>query len=294
MQIILVTHPGRRPLSLTIKAWQLLVALIVITTLLTAGPLYAAFTAKPQDGIVRRLLDLWADTQTNVVAGKIGEIRARLDSMEAALEVSSQREPDEGLQRQSLRPGAALSSPDGALQGDDTQRALGLLEDRANRLQAAIEIQFIQREGAVRSALRHTLVTPVEGKFSSGFGWRSHPVHGRRAFHRGVDLSAPAGTPVLAVASGVVSFIGPAEAYGKLVAIAHEGGVVSRYAHLEGIEVTTGMAIPAGTRIGRVGSTGRSTGPHLHFELELDGRAVNPWPFLQPGRSSPLLHAAAT
>lgn len=129
--------------------------------------------------------------------------------------------------------------------------------------------------------LDRPLDKPVAGVMTSTFGWRKDPMVGEPAFHNGIDFSAPAGTPVRTAAAGVVSFIGPADSYGKLVVVSHGGRVQSRYAHLEGIEVTTGMPVVPGQRIGRVGSTGRSTGPHLHFELVLDGRVVNPRPFLE-------------
>ena len=102
----------------------------------------------------------------------------------------------------------------------------------------------------------------------------------RKAFHRGVDFIAKAGTPVYAIGDGVVEEIGRMGGYGKIIEIRHSPQLVSAYAHLQGIEVVKGMPVRAGQRIGRVGSTGRSTGSHLHFELVLNKRPINPRPFL--------------
>lgn len=118
--------------------------------------------------------------------------------------------------------------------------------------------------------------SPVPGVESSGFGWRRDPIHRRGKFHRGTDFRADRGTPVFAAGAGVVAFTGRQNGYGNVIYVDHGGGVVTRYAHLHRIEVRAGAAIDAGVRIGQVGATGRATGPHLHFEVRLDGRAVDP------------------
>lgn len=111
---------------------------------------------------------------------------------------------------------------------------------------------------------------------TSGFGWREDPMRHRRKFHSGADVRAKPGTPVFAAGDGVVIFAGRMNGYGNLVTIDHGGGVVTRYAHLRRIHTTKGAVIGAGARLGQVGSTGRATGPHLHFEVRLDDRPVNP------------------
>lgn len=118
---------------------------------------------------------------------------------------------------------------------------------------------------------------PVERTESSGYGWREDPVRRRgRRFHAGADFRADPGTPVLAAGDGVVVFAKRWAGYGNVVFIDHGGGVITRYAHMRKIETKVGAAVTAGTRIGQVGSTGRTTGPHLHFEVRLDGRPVDP------------------
>jgi murein DD-endopeptidase MepM/ murein hydrolase activator NlpD len=118
--------------------------------------------------------------------------------------------------------------------------------------------------------------SPVPGVESSGFGWRADPLNNRRKFHKGTDFRAPRGTPVFAAGGGVVTFAGRMGGYGNVVFIDHGGGVLSRYGHLRRIGTVRNAQVVAGAQIGEVGSTGRATGPHLHFEVRLDGRAVNP------------------
>jgi murein DD-endopeptidase MepM/ murein hydrolase activator NlpD len=111
---------------------------------------------------------------------------------------------------------------------------------------------------------------------SSGFGWRDDPMRHDRRFHYGTDFRSKPGTPVLAAGAGIVVFCGRQGGYGNVIYVDHGGGVLTRYGHLRKIETQKGAAVAAGAEIGQVGSTGRSTGPHLHFEVRLDGRAVNP------------------
>lgn len=120
------------------------------------------------------------------------------------------------------------------------------------------------------------VVTSDSAWATSGFGWREDPLRHRRKFHRGADVRARPGTPVVAAGDGIVVYAGRQGGYGNLINVDHGGGVVTRYAHLRRIEARLGAAITAGQRIGQVGSTGRATGPHLHFEIRLDGRAVDP------------------
>lgn len=121
---------------------------------------------------------------------------------------------------------------------------------------------------------------------SSGFGVRSDPFHGGRAVHRGMDLRAAAGTPVRAAAGGVVRVAGWRGGYGLMVELVHPDATATRYAHLSRLRVRPAQIVAQGEPIGEVGSTGRATGSHLHFEYRVGGMAVDPLPYLQPGRAA--------
>jgi murein DD-endopeptidase MepM/ murein hydrolase activator NlpD len=118
---------------------------------------------------------------------------------------------------------------------------------------------------------------------SSGFGVRTDPFTGRPAFHPGLDFPAPIMTPVFSTAPGVISFTGPRSGYGSTIEIDHGGGFKTRFGHLAGIFVTIGQHVGNHQRIGGIGSTGRSTGPHLHYEVWRDGRPLDPERFLRAG-----------
>jgi murein DD-endopeptidase MepM/ murein hydrolase activator NlpD len=120
-----------------------------------------------------------------------------------------------------------------------------------------------------------------ELSFTSNFGFRSDPFRGSRAMHAGVDIPGPLGTPVYATADGIVGRAQRAGGYGNLVEIQHGQGIETRYGHLSSIIVQPNSRVKRGQLIGLMGSTGRSTGSHLHYEVRLDGKAVNPMPFLQ-------------
>ena len=116
---------------------------------------------------------------------------------------------------------------------------------------------------------------------SSGFGYRPDPFHGGAAMHTGLDFRGPLGSPIHAAANGRVTFVGTKSGYGKVVEISHGNGMLTRYAHMSAWRTRIGQQVAAGDVIGQIGNTGRSTGPHLHFEVRIYDRAVNPRPFLE-------------
>jgi murein DD-endopeptidase MepM/ murein hydrolase activator NlpD len=127
------------------------------------------------------------------------------------------------------------------------------------------------------------LLPPVPGaEVSSGYGERLDPLTGEAAFHAGIDLAAPEGTPVRAAAAGAVVYSGARGAAGRMVEIEHGDGSRTRYAHLGRLHVAVGDAVAAGEVVGEVGTSGRTTGPHLHFAVESRGRAVDPELVLGP------------
>jgi murein DD-endopeptidase MepM/ murein hydrolase activator NlpD len=124
---------------------------------------------------------------------------------------------------------------------------------------------------------------PAVTRISSGFGGRSDPFNGHRAFHAGLDFKGPTGTDVVATAPGKVISADWHGGYGKMVEIDHGYGLKTRYAHLSAIDVVEGQDVAFGDKVGELGSTGRSTGPHLHYEVWYDGQARNPWNYLKAG-----------
>lgn len=130
---------------------------------------------------------------------------------------------------------------------------------------------------------------PVEMQYarkSSGYGRRSAPVKGASTFHKGVDLAAPIGTPIYVTGDGVVTRAGWATGYGKVVYVDHGNGIETRYAHMSGFATEVGAPVRKGDLIGYVGNTGRSSGPHLHYEVRIDGVAQNPNGFMHEARES--------
>lgn len=123
-----------------------------------------------------------------------------------------------------------------------------------------------------------TFTWPLPGytNNSSAYGWRVHPIFGTRKFHKGEDIPAPTGTPIVAAASGTVTTAGWVSGYGNYTVINHGGGVMTAYGHQSAIHVSVGQTVTAGQTIGLVGSTGNSTGPHLHFEVYVNGSTQNP------------------
>ncbi|OCW58708.1 M23 family metallopeptidase [Hoeflea olei] len=132
---------------------------------------------------------------------------------------------------------------------------------------------------------------PAPGReITSRFGNRPDPFLGRLAFHGGIDFRTPTGTPIFSTGAGVVTHAGRNAGYGKMVEIDHGNGITTRYAHLSAVEVAEGDRVAPGTRIGKSGSTGRSTGPHLHYEVRRNGNAVDPMRYLKAARElKPLL-----
>jgi murein DD-endopeptidase MepM/ murein hydrolase activator NlpD len=150
----------------------------------------------------------------------------------------------------------------------------GELEDLAD---AMSRMEFLER----------SLLTIPSGQptgspmLTSSYGYRRDPFNGHAAFHAGLDFPGRYGQPINAAADGKVSYVGQRQGYGNVVEVEHGNGIMTRYAHLSGFASRVGQKIARGDTIGRMGSTGRSTGTHLHFEVRLNGQAVNPRPFLE-------------
>jgi murein DD-endopeptidase MepM/ murein hydrolase activator NlpD len=300
MQIILVSSDYRTRRNINI-GWPhivgvsaaLLVALAMTATL--ANYLSLKYAATSDHPLIRSVLladqheksrEQRQQIQDNVnnLAVKLGEMQAhmlRLDGLGERLAKVA------GLKPQEL-PSATAMSGRGGSATPTTPLSLDQFSRQLSELQRGIDVKADQMtvleallvEGSAQRKFLPTL-PPIENiNYTSNFGYRIDPFTGHQSFHEGVDFAAETGTPINAAASGKVIYAETHAAYGKTVDIDHGNGLVTRYAHASELLVKDGDLVVRGQRIAKVGSTGRSTGPHLHFEVRLNGASQNPARFL--------------
>jgi murein DD-endopeptidase MepM/ murein hydrolase activator NlpD len=233
----------------------------------------------------------------NALATKVGELQARilrLDAFGERLAKAVGIKPSEF--RFDEKPGQGGPSPLAArdLSLAEFQQMLDemsrILDDRGDKL--GVLDSFLMDDRLARKTVPTTMPVTM-GYFSSNYGYRIDPITGRNSFHTGVDLIAPTGTPVVAAAGGVVATVGFVPEYGNIVEIDHDNGLTTRYAHLSRSQVKIGDVVMKGQSIAHVGMTGRTTGPHLHFEVREKGIPLNPNKFLSLGKNDVLLKASA-
>ncbi|HEX8001266.1 MAG TPA: M23 family metallopeptidase [Mycobacteriales bacterium] len=166
-----------------------------------------------------------------------------------------------------------------AIAAAERERAADLARYRALQAESRRLAELIRRQQASRGTGRvgkAGMLWPTPGPVTSGFGYRIHPIYGYRRLHAGIDIGAPVGQGIVAALPGVVVTAGPMGTYGNLVVIDHGDGFATAYAHQSQVLVSEGQRVSRGQRIGLVGSTGASTGPHLHFETRVNGEPVDP------------------
>ena len=160
------------------------------------------------------------------------------------------------------------------------------IENKENKVAFAIYDRAARFELLREILLSVPLAAPIEKYYiTSSYGYRKDPYTKRRAFHKGIDLGAAWGSDIVSTASGKISFVGNYGSYGKSVFIDHGNGIQTRYAHLSKILVEKGEIVDLGKIIGKIGNTGRSTGKHLHYEIKVNDKARNPYPFLKIGKN---------
>ncbi len=268
ISIILVQHEGKPPKTIRIrksylKAFFMFVSIYIFASLMAYTFSLSLLSYKlhlkarveeleeENREIIQKRKEL--DREKHLLAQKLRSLEARLLEIESYL---SQR----GIKK------AAVGGP--SYQGT-SYLDLSRIEFLEKRAEAIItEIRSIP------------LGYPVYGKINSHVGWRKNPFGRGYEFHTGIDIDAPIGAQVRATADGVVVFAGRYADYGNTVILKHPSGYTTLYAHLSKIEVKEGKEVKAGQVLGRVGSTGRSTGPHLHYEVIRDGKHLNPINFL--------------
>src|SRR5690606_2705230 len=181
-------------------------------------------------------------------------------------------------QKMSLEPGSGLD-----VQLDFLQQEVARQQEWFRMMDLALT-----RRVGVEASL--PTLMPVDYPYlSSSFGWRRHPISGRHVMHEGLDFAAPRGAPIHAASGGVVTVAGYKTGYGKMVEIHHGNDLVTRYAHASKINVKAGDIVERGQEIAAVGSTGHSTGPHLHFEVRMAGHPLDPVLFLEKRQPDPTL-----
>ena len=222
----------------------------------------------------------------DAMARKLGEMQARMVQLEALGErVSGLAGLNPAEIKTSPGRGGALVSGR-SLSMEELQQALqdlDLLADQRTDLMTAVESRlFDQRLAKMMIPTQRPL---SQGNLGSSFGWRIDPFTGRSALHTGLDFQADTGTPILAAAGGVVVTQEYHSAYGNMIEVDHSNGLITRYAHASRVMVKKGDLVKRGQKLGEVVTTGRSTGPHLHFEVLVQGVPQDPQKFLNSGRT---------
>ena len=299
MQLILIRNNGE-PKRFALPLWKIK-ALSVIIGLVCLGLVGSGFMLKQSDFVDAAVIENWRSklseqdavveelqsqsvARRQAVGRQIAEMQARLWRMEA---LASYMHESSGLPQDEFDFDAPISLG-GPL--SDNAEVLGVenLDDQLLKLSERLK----QREAEL-SILDQVLVgvyteqgaTPVgapivKGWMSSPFGERVDPISGKRAWHEGMDFAGAKGSDVVAVANGVVVFAGQRAGYGKLIEISHGKELRTRYGHHQELLVHAGQSVKRGDVIGRMGSSGRSTGPHVHFEVLKSGKPVNPAPYV--------------
>lgn len=237
----------------------------------------AAKDVESRDAYVRQNID--------ALAVKLGQLQAQVARIDAISERVSRMA---GMKPADL---PRVSGRGGPLIGEQKPLSIGELNNAVDLVirgldQRVDSLNVIESELIYRTVTTKLLPTnqPLQDGFmGSRFGGRIDPFTGRTAMHEGIDFNAPAGTPILAAGAGVVVFAGFNPSYGNQIDLDHGGGLVTRYAHASRLLVKEGDIVKQGQRIADVGSTGRSTGSHLHFEVRVNDEAQDPLKYLQAG-----------
>ena len=290
MNIIIVSNNMAKPKVLTLRQVLLFLAMLSLLPIAIGWALTTPHdNASSHD--VKHLLPpplrfslLHPQEHLDALALQLGELQARVMRLDALSErlakLAGAKESEPAAAAVPARGGPqvyAHPATEQELQQHISQLAQELAQrsDRLNLLESMLLQQNLQKNTMPNGQ-------PVEALYnSSSYGWRPDPFTGRMAFHEGLDFSAARGTPIRAAAGGIVIAAERTPDYGNLVKIDHGGGVETRYAHASKLLVHVGERVKKGQVIAEVGSTGRSTGPHLHFEVRSNGAALDPRKFLQ-------------
>ncbi len=300
MQIIIVSRHLKSARTITIMPRHVLgtVALFFTLVVLTAVAFSAAslhfrlpivedVLLSMQQQETRKTRD-YITNNLELMATRLGEIQGRvlqLDSLGTRVSNLSGVKPPKSSTDSEDKPGQGgpfLPAPMSAGELQQEIERLALVIDQRTDELSYMELQLLQKRVANR--LTPTALPVKNAIIGSAFGYRNDPFAGLRSRHDGLDFSAPTGTPVSAAADGVVVAASFHPEFGNMIDIDHGDGLSSRYAHLSKMDVVESSIVRRGEKIGAVGTTGRSTGPHLHFEVHVLGVPQNPAAFLKRGQ----------
>jgi len=296
VQIILVSRHLKAARTITIMPRHIVAVLAILLTLVfSTSALFSWLSVHLRLPLIEDLLLVvqqqesqknqnYVSNNLQLMATRLGELQGRVMQLDALGErVSSLA----GIKRESAPPakvpqgGPYVPAP---MSPSELQQAIDRLtrevDSRADEL-AVLESRLLEKR--VRDRLLPTTLPVKDAALGSSFGYRSDPIAGLRAMHEGLDFTADIGTPVVAAADGVILSAGYHPDFGNVIDIDHGDGLTSRYAHLSRIDAQAGALVKRGALIGAIGTTGRSTGPHLHFEVRMLGVAQDPALFLKKG-----------
>jgi murein DD-endopeptidase MepM/ murein hydrolase activator NlpD len=229
-------------------------------------------------GELRQKLASLQETQADVVANLAERARDNIEDMEKTVAMTGLKVEEllENIDRQSGEGGPFIPAPSAAA-GEGEQKLLASVASLGDQVDRWEKLQLILRT--------LPLTAPIDSYYiSATFGTRADPFNGARAIHEGIDMVSKLKSEVLATAPGTVTFAGWKGGYGRLVEIDHGLGIVTRYGHLYSINVKVGDVVDYRQEIGKLGNSGRSSGPHVHFEVRYNGRPLDPMSFLKAGR----------
>ncbi len=308
MNIILVSNNMAKARTLSVLQVSAIVIALVLLPLLLALMLIVPQETATQQGVKallpKQLHFSFRNQQKHLdaYALQLGEMQARMMRLDAQSERLAKLAGEKKAvrnnaanvkQKAAQSPNPVLNRAQAVNRGGPLVRNAPLseveLQKEIAKLMAQIELNTehlsdLEAELLQQSVLKDTLPnsSPIAAAFnSSSYGWRIDPFNGDKAFHEGLDFTASTGTPIYAAAGGIVSSAAQTPDYGKIVTIDHGSGLETRYAHASKLTVKVGERVEKGQKVAEVGSTGRSTGPHLHYEIRLNGNVLDPRKYLK-------------
>ena len=308
MNVILVSNRLAKTRCITLGGWQISLLLLLLSGLVWVAAFmlqYALVRFAPEglnDGVrillskvqseERQKQQSYVHSSLDTMAARVGQMQAqmqRLDALGARLAKLTGMKPEEfRFDQQPPQGGPLVTLPGQEMSVNNLDQQLNRLaqvvNDRSDKL-LALETMLLQNQLNRKLLPSIPPIDEGEGWYSSNFGWRLDPFTGANAMHEGVDYVVPEGTVIRASAGGVVAYAAQHPQYGNMVEIDHGNDIVTRYAHASRLLVKVGQVVRRGEKVAEVGSTGRSTGNHLHFEVRYKGIAQNPVRFLQKAAS---------